>query len=266
MLIPLRRIDSSSSRICLRAFTSCAIVTGDATLPSTYSDFNGRRADVLITDPPYCLLHRKRRGGDLRDPKRITRKLDDDEAVTRFNDLAEYSSFTKAWLHACLSSLKPEADLVIWSNALGKSPIQKSCNDLGYAYLGEFLWAKHTTRVNPQSIRSEVLLRVYESALIFRHRHKDPISIDRALPWSVVTGYHDEGAAAAHPHPCRKPVVAVEPLVLNWTRPNDLVLDPFVGSGGIVEACLQSGRSVIGVERLSRWSQHTEEKAAMWTH
>ena len=246
----------------LRGLSACTILTGDSSLPETYSGFGGRQADVLITDPPYCLLHRRRKGGDLRDPKRVLRKLDNDDAVRRFNDLAEYTSFTKSWLLSCHGSLKPQADLIIWSNALGKQPIQRCCHELGYEIVGEYLWAKHTKKVDPGVIRSEVLLRVYESALIFRHRSKEALQISRAIPWSVITGYHDECASSAHPHPCRKPVAAVEPLVLNWSRPGDLVFDPFVGSGGIVEACLSSGRRVIGVEILPQWSNYTIDHAS----
>ena len=261
MLHVLRGSSSRSKLSCLRARSSCTILTGDSTLPETYSGFDGQQADVLITDPPYCLLHRKRKGGDLRDPKRIPRKLDDDDAVIRFNDLTEYTTFTKSWLLACLGSLKPQADMIIWSNILGKLPIQRCCNEMGYDIVGEYLWAKHTKKVEPGALRSEVLLRVYESALIFRHRSKEPLPHLRAMPWSVITGYHDECASSAHPHPCRKPVFAVEPLVLSWSRHGNLVLDPFVGSGGIVEACLGSGRSVIGVERLPQWSKYTIENA-----
>ena len=262
MLLSLQRRSVRHSGYSLRELPSCTILTGDSTISATYSGFEGRLADVMITDPPYCLLHRRRKGGDLRDPKKIIRKLDNDDAVRRFNDLAEYTTFTKSWMRACHGSLKPQADLIIWSNALGKQPIQRCCNELGYAMIGEYLWAKHTKNVEPGALRSEVLLRVYESALIFRHRSKEAVQRSRAIPWSVVTGYHDECASSAHPHPCRKPVIAIEPLVLSWSRPDDLVLDPFVGSGGIVEACLSSGRSVIGVEILPQWSKYTIDTAS----
>lgn len=101
---------------------------------------------------------------------------------------------------------------------------------------------------SPNSTKNEVLLRVYESALIFRrdkglqftshqllgqhveintmyqlHLHDrfpnlkvfyDNVNefaeivlgpSDPPLPWSVISGYHEEESEASHAHPCHKP-------------------------------------------------------------
>ncbi len=57
-------------------------------------------ADIMITDPPYLLLERRRRGGDLRDPKRVSKKIDNNEAVPRFSNVQEYKVFTSAWMNS----------------------------------------------------------------------------------------------------------------------------------------------------------------------
>jgi len=49
-------------------------------------------------------------------------------------------------------------------------------------------------------------------------------------------------------HPNEKPVELMKQLIDITTRPNDLILDPFAGSGTTLVAALQNGRRYIGVE------------------
>lgn len=91
------------------------VINGDSRLPATYAKAKLGQAplelaDILVTDPPYCLLKRRRTGGDLRDPKVRKKKIDDSDTVTRFENLKEYKTFTKEWLKPCIEhGLKKDA-------------------------------------------------------------------------------------------------------------------------------------------------------------
>lgn len=50
-------------------------------------------------------------------------------------------------------------------------------------------------------------------------------------------------------HPTQKPLEVVSRLVRAVSRPGDLVLDPFAGSGTTGHACLLTGRRFVGIER-----------------
>jgi site-specific DNA-methyltransferase (adenine-specific) len=252
------------------------VFEGDSTSRESYRAAklgpNLLQADVLVTDPPYCLLERRRTGGDLRDPKPRKRKLDDQPTVPRFESVNAYKAFTSQWLSLTIEiAMKKDATLVIWTNALGKTPITTVAKSLGYEFIGEYLWAKRTTDSKENSTKNEVLLRIYETALIFQ-----PASIAQIMAkkiyasneqkpiWSVITGYHDEqpdgSAIAPHAHPCHKPLAALEPLLRQWTKPDDLVFDPFSGSGGILQAALSIGqRRVLGIEKLPTWAKYSND-------
>lgn len=93
------------------------VITGDSRLAATYGKAKLGKlfelADVLVTDPPYCLLNRRRTGGDLRDPKVRKKKIDESDTVTRFENLKEYKVFTKEWLKPCIDfGLKPNAGIL----------------------------------------------------------------------------------------------------------------------------------------------------------
>ncbi len=49
-------------------------------------------------------------------------------------------------------------------------------------------------------------------------------------------------------HPTMKPLELMERAVENSSRPGDVVLDPFLGSGSTIIACERTGRTCYGVE------------------
>ncbi len=234
-----------------RGSTGARIVRGDACEPAAYDEaMAGERAQVLLTDPPYCLLTRRRKGGDLRDPK--GRKIDR-EPVVRFETVRDYRRFTERWLPLAASRLDEAAPLVIWTNFLGRDPLLAVARELGWVHLhGELVWAKRTT----ESRGSEQLLRVYETALVLSRTPAAALGpADRIRPWSVVAGYDDDGEARAtgnHPH--HKPFGVLEPLVRWYSKPGDLVLDPFAGSGSIATASVRLGRRVASIELVAEWA------------
>ncbi len=234
-----------------------ASVQGDSTTPEAYARvLRDRTAQALITDPPYCLLTRRRKGGDERDPK--DRKIERGP-LRRFENVREYREFTRAWLSLATKHLSPTAHLVIWSNLLGREPITAVASELGWKHaLGEFVWGKRTREGNS----GEELLRVVETALVFSSVAPVPRDASApALPWSVVAGYDDDGDAAKWgSHPSHKPFGVIEPLIRTWSRVNDLVLDPFAGSGSIPAAALRLKREVACIELEAEWAARVAER------
>lgn len=269
-LLPFTASSSSFSSAPSSSSSSVIIANGDARLPATFAKLGTKNnADVLITDPPYCLLERRRKGGDLRDPKKRS-KLDGEDTVPRYESVKQYKQFTQEWLTTCVQhGLKDGAVLCIWTNALGKRPIVDVAQTLGYELRGEYLWAKRTTTgaASPTSTKNEVLLRVYESALVLTKTNDQhsatKLSLqpgDASLPWSVITGYHDDDGQDRHDHPCHKPFAALEPLIRAWTKPGDTILDCFTGSGGILQAAIRiKDRHVVGIELLPDWAARANE-------
>ena len=238
---------------------SARCVCADARRDEGYAEaLGGARADLLLTDPPYCLLTRRRKGGDLRDPK--GRKVEREPAV-RFESVRDYRAFTEAWLPRAVSHLTPTAPLVIWTNFLGKEPILTAARAAGYPHLeGEFVWAKRTTAHDG----NEQLLRVYEVALVLLREAPPPRPPSApATVWAVVAGYDDDGDAAAFgSHPHHKPFSVLEPLVRTYAPFGSLVLEPFAGSGSIPAAAIKLGRRVACLELMPEWADLTTARLA----
>lgn len=231
-------------------------LAADARAASSYDRLlGGALAALLHTDPPYCLLTRRRKGGDLRDPR--DRKIDRDPVV-RFESVRAYREFTDAWLPHALRALREDAPAIIWTNLLGKDPIVAVARAHGFGVLnGEFIWGKRTTEKN----QNEYLLRVYEVALVLtRAPLPEPSPSDPPRVWSAVTGYEEGEAETSGDHPHHKPFGAVDALIRQYSRPDELVLDPFAGSGSIPAAALKLGRRVACMELKPDWAAKVTQR------
>src|SRR4029079_692243 len=70
-------------------------------------------------------------------------------------------------------------------------------------------------------------------------------------------------------HPTVKPVLMVSDAILDCTKRNDIVLDPFLGSGTTLLAAERTGRRCYGIEldpiyvdtAIERWQRMTGRKA-----
>jgi site-specific DNA-methyltransferase (adenine-specific) len=188
----------------------------------------------------------------LRDPKGKK-----NESVRRFETVSEYRTFTQAWM----SNVTPhvEGPLIIWTNLLGKEPIQSTAANLGWSHCwGEYVWGKRTRESNS----GEEILRVVEVALILM---RDPRPVQRpadlAAPFSVVAGYDDDGEGGRWGnHPNHKPFSVLEPLIRTFSRPGDMILDCFAGSGSIPSAAQKLERQTWCCELDSQWAEQVTRR------
>jgi site-specific DNA-methyltransferase (adenine-specific) len=51
-----------------------------------------------------------------------------------------------------------------------------------------------------------------------------------------------------HVHPTQKPVALMAWIIQRWTKPGDVILDPYMGSGPVLRAAKDNGRKAIGIE------------------
>ena len=54
-------------------------------------------------------------------------------------------------------------------------------------------------------------------------------------------------------HPTQKPVEILNKIILNSSKENDLILDPFMGSCSCGESCINTNRNFIGIEKDDKY-------------
>ncbi len=63
-------------------------------------------------------------------------------------------------------------------------------------------------------------------------------------------------------HPATFSECDIERLVRLFTKPGQTILDPFVGVGSTLIACLRAGRRGIGIELVPRWHEIAQQRLA----
>jgi DNA modification methylase len=63
-------------------------------------------------------------------------------------------------------------------------------------------------------------------------------------------------------HPTQKPTRLMRWILEKWTEPGDLILDPYMGSGPVAQACHEMGRRYIGIEIEERYCEIAVQRLA----
>lgn len=61
-------------------------------------------------------------------------------------------------------------------------------------------------------------------------------------------GFNRASERGAILHPTQKPVALMRWILERWSKPGDLILDPYMGSGPVAQAAKMLGRRYIGIE------------------
>jgi len=78
--------------------------------------------------------------------------------------------------------------------------------------------------------------------------------------WFTCDGSPHDITADIEMHPASFPPEVPERFIRLFTHEGDTVLDPFVGSGGTLVACVRAGRRGIGVELSERYAEATRRR------
>jgi len=231
------------------------ILEGDCV--AALEELPAKSVDLVFADPPYNL----QLSGDLHRPDQ-SRVDGVDEAWDRFADFAAYDAFTRAWLLAAKRVLKPNGALWVIGSYHNIFRVGAILQDLGYWVLNDIVWRKTNPMPNFRGRRfanaHETLIWASPSAdakaYTFNYdalkAFNDDLQMrsDWVLP--ICTGEERlKDSAGAKIHPTQKPEALLYRVLLATSKPGDVVLDPFFGTGTTGAVAKKLGRHFIGVER-----------------
>jgi modification methylase len=212
--------------------------------------------DLVFADPPYNL----QLAGRLTRPDQSEVDAVDD-AWDKFDDFPAYDAFTRAWLLACRRVLKPSGALWVIGSYHNIFRVGAILQDLGYWLLNDVVWRKSNPMPN---FRGRRFTNAHET-LIWASRERttgytfnydalkeanDGLQMRSDWLFALCTGAErirdGEGRKA---HPTQKPEALLHRVLLASSRPGDVVLDPFFGTGTTGAVAKRLGRHYIGVER-----------------
>ena len=210
----------------------------------------------VFADPPYNLQLR----GELRRPDD---SLVDgvDEEWDRFTDFAAYDSFTREWLTECRRVLRKDGTLWVIGSYHNIFRIGAILQELGFWVLNDVIWRKSNPMPNFRGRRftnaHETLIwaaRGQDSRYRFNYQAMKALNDDLQMrsDWYIPLCTGGERLRNEHGlklHPTQKPEALLHRVLLASTAPEDVVLDPFLGTGTTAVVARRLGRHYIGIER-----------------
>ncbi len=227
--------------------------------------------DLVFADPPYNL----QLGGELLRPNN-SRVDGVEEAWDRFADFAEYDRFTRAWLGEARRLLKPDGALWVIGSYHNIYRVGAILQDLGFWMLNDIVWRKTNPMPNFRGRRftnaHETLLwcaRSQESRYTFNYEAMKALNDELQMrsDWLIPLcgGPERLKRDGRKAHPTQKPEALLHRVLLASTRPGDLVLDPFFGTGTTGAVAKRLGRRFIGIERDEDYAKLARERIAAVT-
>ena len=206
------------------------LLCGDSTNAASYTLLMaGEKAHMVVTDPPYGVNY----ANSAKDKLRGTHR-----PILNDNLGEDFEPFLKAALTPMIAHCQGAIYIAMSSSEL--DTLQSAFRAAGGKWSTFIIWAKNTFTLGRSDYQ-----RQYEPILYGwpeganRHWCGDR---DQGDVW------HFNKPRVNDLHPTMKPVELVERAIRNSSRPGDLVLDPFGGSGTTLIAAEKSGRQARLIE------------------
>jgi len=222
--------------------------------------------DMIFADPPYNL----QLGGDLARPdgSHVDAVTDDWD---KFDSFAAYDSFTRDWLREARRILKPNGTIWVIGSYHNIFRVGTTMQDQGFWILNDIIWRKANPMPNFKGTRftnaHETLIWASQNEnarYTFNYRAMKTLNdelqmrSDWVLP--ICGGQERLKKGGTKVHPTQKPEALLYRVMLACTKPGDVVLDPFFGTGTTGAVAKRLGRKWIGIERENGYCEAALER------
>ena len=228
-----------------------------------------KSVDMIFADPPYNL----QLGGDLFRPEGSRVDAVDDE-WDKFDSLAAYDDFTREWLAEARRILKDNGTIWVIGSYHNIFRVGALLQDAEFWILNDVIWRKANPMPNFRGTRftnaHETLIwcaKDEKARYTFNYRAMKALNDDLLMrsDWvlPICSGQErakDEDGLKAHP--TQKPEALLYRILLACTKPGDVVLDPFFGTGTTGAVARRLGRRWIGIEREPSYVKVAKQRIA----
>jgi site-specific DNA-methyltransferase (adenine-specific) len=243
------------------------IILGDCvdalkTLPS-------QSVDLVFADPPYNLQLTK----ELLRPNQTPVLAVTDE-WDQFENFVEYDRFTLAWLTECRRVLKDTGTIWVIGSYHNMFRVGTILMDSGFWLLNDIhvqLWHKKNPMPNFRGTRftnsTEMLIWAKKSrgqSITFNYNAMKNLNDDKQMPnvWQlpICTGAERLKINGKKAHSTQKPESLLYRVITASSKPGDIILDPFFGSGTTGAVAKKLQRQYIGIERNPFYVEIAQER------
>lgn len=195
------------------------------------NEIGDESVDLIVTDPPYKIIT----GGD-KNGKNSVRP----QGILRGNRKLFKNNQIKIseWMPELYRVLKDNTHCYIFSNSLNLKDMLNLSEQCGFKLVNLLVWEKNNCTP------SQYYMKNCEYVLLLRKGKAKWINNIGASK----TVHRFNNIISNKTHPTEKPVELMRFYIENSSNENDIVLDPFMGSGSTGVACVNTNRNFIGIE------------------
>ncbi len=253
MLCPMRYLDQ--------------ILVGDCV--ALMNQLPEKSVDLIFADPPYFM----QLGGGLTRPDQSVVDGVFDE-WDKFDNFAAYDKFTKDWMTAARRVLKDDGAIWVIGSYHNIFRVGSALQDLGFWVLNDVVWRKSNPMPNFKGRRftnaHETLIwasKSQKSKYHFAYEGLKAMNEDVQMrsDWTLPIcsgGERIKGKDGKKAHPTQKPESLLYRVLMATSKPGDVVLDPFSGTGTTAAMAKKLGRHYIGLERDETYAEVSRTRLA----
>lgn len=223
--------------------------------------------DLVFADPPYFM----QTDGILRRTNG-TKFAGVEDEWDKFDDYAEYDDFTTKWLIECKRVMKKNASIWVIGSFQNIYRLGYIMQNMGFWILNDVIWSKPNAVPNFGGTRfqnsHETLLWCTKSrnakytfnykTMKYLNNGKQEKSV-----WNIgiCTGTErlkDEKGQKVHS--TQKPEELLYKVIISSSKPGDLILDPFFGTGTTGVMAKATGRNYVGFERENKYIKYAQKR------
>ena len=209
--------------------------------------------DLIFTDPPY-FQYRAKNILNLKNHKDVITSFDFDN----YNSEEKFLLFIESVLIECFRVSKEGASAYLFCSDDFVSYINRIIEKVGFNFRKVIHW--HKTNPFPAIYTRKMFSNSMEMIIHFSKgtpktwNHKSVNKMHNFIETPICMGKERKN------HKTQKPLKVCIPFIEISSNKNDLVLDPFMGSGTTAIACLKTNRRYIGFEKNIDYCKISEER------
>jgi modification methylase len=222
--------------------------------------------DLVFADPPYNLqLKNELSRPDQSKVSAVNDKWD------QFENFRKYDEFTFEWLSECKRVLKKNGAIWVIGSYHNIFRVGYTIQNLGFWILNDVIWNKNNPMPNFRGTRftnaHETLIwasKSEKSKYTFNYQSLKCLNDDLQMRsnWNlpICSGTERLKKNGKKIHSTQKPEALLHRILLATTNKNDLVLDPFLGSGTTAAVAKKLGRRYYGIEKEKTYFKAVEQR------
>lgn len=220
--------------------------------------------DLVITDPPFAIDFKAKRNNYHRKKDRV---------LEGYNEIpkSEYYEFTLKWMSEVYRVLKDSGSMYVFSGWNNLKDILNALDNIGFITVNHIIWKYQfgvvtkrkfvTSHYHILYVCKDDKKRKFFPYARFGPSEKDESGKslhyqDKEDVWIINREYWNGDIKT----PTKLPFELIKKILEYSSEPNDIVLDPFLGSGQVAVVSKMLGRRYIGFEIVKEYYEFAKKR------